>query len=76
VQTKAVCLLPEEAVPLTRSIKISASKPRVKVGIDITALSMADRLKMMRGELGTKKEMYTGSAKEAARKILTLTRSI
>jgi len=60
----------KETAPLTRTIKITASKPRVKAGINITALSMADRMKMMRGELGTKKEIFTGSANEGAHKII------
>lgn len=70
IQTVAVDLSGEKAAPLTRTIKITASKPRVKAGINITALSMADRMKMMRGELGTKKEIFTGSANEGARKMI------
>jgi len=69
VQTLAVELPPERTV-LTRTVDVMASKPRVKAGINITALSMADRMKMMRGELGTKKEVFTGSPDEAARKIM------
>lgn len=70
VQTLTVELPPEETSSLTRTIRVAASKPRVKAGINITALSMADRMKMMRGESGTKKEVFAGSAKEAARKII------
>ncbi|MFH0729518.1 MAG: hypothetical protein V2B19_24660 [Pseudomonadota bacterium] len=74
---KAIRLLTVEIddLPLTRTLSVVAAKPRVKAGIDITALSMADRLKMMRGELGPKKEIFTGSPAQAARKILTQTRS-
>lgn len=71
VQTLTVDLPHEETLSLTRTISVAASKPRVKTGINITALSMADRMKMMRGELRTKKEIFTGSANEAARKILS-----
>ena len=71
VQTLTVELPPEGTISLTRTINVTASKPRVKAGINITALSMADRMKMMRGELGTKKEIFAGSAKEAARKIIS-----
>jgi hypothetical protein len=70
VQTLTV-ELPPEGIALTRTISVTASKPRVKAGINITALSMADRMKMMRGELGTKKEVFTGSADEAARRIMS-----
>ncbi len=70
IETVAVELTPDEKVPLTRTVSVTASKPRVKAGINITALSMQDRMKMMRGELGTKKEIFTGSAHDAARKIL------
>jgi electron transfer flavoprotein beta subunit len=70
VQTFVVELPPEEALSLTRTVGVTAPKPRVKTGINITALSPADRLKMMRGELGTKKEIFAGSADEAARKIM------
>ncbi len=44
-------------------------RPRVKTGIDVSALSMQERLKMMRGELGRKKELFEGTPGEAARKI-------
>jgi electron transfer flavoprotein beta subunit len=70
VQTLSVELPHQEAVPLTRTVRVTPSKPRVKKGVNITALSPMDRLKMMRGELGTKKEIFTGSAREAARKIM------
>jgi electron transfer flavoprotein alpha/beta subunit len=70
VQTVTAEPAPEQAVSLTCIIRVTASKPRVKGGINITALSPADRLKMMRGESGTKKEIFTGSANEAARKIM------
>jgi electron transfer flavoprotein alpha/beta subunit len=75
IRLLTVALDTDGAVPLTCTLNIVASKPRVKAGIDITALSMADRLKMMRGELGPQKEIFTGSPLEAARKILTQTRS-
>ena len=58
--TLTVELPPEDSISLSRTINVTASKPRVKAGINITALSMADRMKMMRGELGTKKETLCG----------------
>jgi electron transfer flavoprotein beta subunit len=58
-------------VPLLKTLRLAPSRPRVKVGLDVSAMSMQQRLKMMRGELGRKKEMYHGGAGEAAKKILS-----
>jgi len=55
--------------PRTMTVRLVQSRPRVKVGVDVSSLSMADRLKMMRGELGSKKELFEGPSKEAAEKI-------
>lgn len=55
---------------LMTTLRFTQSRPRVKVGIDISALSMQEKLKMMRGELGREKEeIFAGSPEEAAKKI-------
>lgn len=54
---------------LTTVLRFTQSKPRAKSGINITTLSMEDRLKMMRGELGNRREIFEGSPETAARKI-------
>jgi electron transfer flavoprotein beta subunit len=53
----------------TMTVRLAQARPRVKVGVDVSSLSMADKLKMMRGELGSKKELFEGSSQEAAQKI-------
>ena len=58
-----------QANPLIAILGYTQSKPRVKVGIDVSALSMEERLKMMRGELGGTKVMFEGSPEIAAQKI-------
>jgi electron transfer flavoprotein beta subunit len=56
---------------LVANLRFTQFRPRVKVGINISALSMQDKLKMMRGQLGREKEeLFEGSPEEAARKIL------
>jgi electron transfer flavoprotein alpha/beta subunit len=45
-------------------------KPRVKQGIDVASLSMQDRLRMIRGELGDKKRVIQGNSTVAAKEIL------
>jgi electron transfer flavoprotein beta subunit len=58
--------------PLIKHLRFVQSQPRVKVGIDISALSMQEKLKMMRGELGREKEeIFEGPPGEAAEKIIT-----
>jgi electron transfer flavoprotein beta subunit len=55
---------------LITNLRFTQSRPRVKVGINISALSMQEKLKMMRGELGREKEeLFEGSPEEAAKKI-------
>jgi len=54
---------------LITTLRLIPSRPRVKVGLDISALSMQEKLKMMRGELGHKKEIFEGSPEAAAKKI-------
>jgi electron transfer flavoprotein beta subunit len=57
--------------PLVRTLRLTQARPRVKAGLNLAALSPQDRLKMMRGELGRKKEVFTGPPEEAARRIFT-----
>ena len=59
--------LPERRVSTAR---LCQRRPRVKKGIDVSALSMQDRLRMMRGELGDKKRRFRGSPSDAAREVL------
>jgi electron transfer flavoprotein beta subunit len=56
--------------PLVARLRLVPSRPRVKAGVNLAALSTQDRLKMMRGELGRKRETFEGPSPEAARKIL------
>ena len=57
---------------LIENLRFVQAQPRVKVGINISALSMQEQLKMMRGELGReKKEIFEGPPEEAAKKIIT-----
>lgn len=57
---------------LITNLRFTQPRPRVKVGINISALSMSEKLKMMRGELGREKEeLFEGSPEEAAKKIFT-----
>jgi electron transfer flavoprotein beta subunit len=62
--------------PLVRVLCYTQSRPRVKTGINIAALSTADKLKMMRGELGRRKELFAGDPNEASKKIYTLIKEI
>ena len=56
---------------LIKRLGFVQAQPRVKVGIHISALSMQEQLKMMRGELGReKKEIFEGPPEEAAKKII------
>ena len=55
---------------LISCLRFTQSRPRVKVGINISALSMQEKLKMIRGELGPKREIFESSSEEAAQKIL------
>lgn len=57
---------------LTKNLRYIQPRPRVKVGVNVSALSMQEKLKLMRGELGRKKEIFEGSAEEAAKKIFTM----
>jgi electron transfer flavoprotein beta subunit len=62
---------------LIANLRFTQSRPRVKVGIDTSALSMQEKLKMMRGELGREKEeIFEGSPEEAAKKIFAQLKEI
>jgi electron transfer flavoprotein beta subunit len=54
---------------LIKNLRFTQPRPRVKVGINVSALSMQEKLKMMRGELGREKEIFEGSPEEAAKRI-------
>ena len=60
--------LPQER--RTQVVRYTQSKPRVKTGVNVSALSMADRMKMIRGELGAKKEVFQGAPDTGALKIM------
>jgi electron transfer flavoprotein beta subunit len=60
---------PPGTAPLVRTLRLTQARPRIKTGLDLAALSPRDRLKMMRGELGRQKEIFTGPPDEAARRI-------
>jgi len=55
--------------PLVKPLHIGQSKPRTKVGQNISGLSIADMMKLLKGEKGDKKEIFFGSPVEGARKI-------
>ena len=55
---------------LVSALRFAQPRPRVKVGIDISSLSMQDRLRMMRGELGGTKEIFEGAPEKGAEKIM------
>jgi electron transfer flavoprotein beta subunit len=55
---------------LISAVRFVQPQPRVKVGIDISSLSLQDRLRMMRGELGGTKEMFEGALDKGAQKIM------
>ena len=59
-----------EGSQLIKSLNFFQPRPRVKKGIDVSSLSIQDKLKMMKGELGReKKELFDGSPEEGAKKI-------
>jgi electron transfer flavoprotein alpha/beta subunit len=62
---------PSEALEKRVSmVRLCQRKPRVKKGINISALSMQDRLRMMKGEFGDKKRKFQGEPAAAAKEIL------
>jgi len=57
--------------PAVVTIRIGQLRPRTKVGVRVTGLSMKEKLSVMRGQTGRKeKELFTGSPEEAARLVL------
>ncbi len=57
-------------VPLVKLVRVDQPKPRTKVGKKLSGLSMMEKLKVLRGETGGKKEMVSGSPVKAAEKII------
>jgi electron transfer flavoprotein beta subunit len=55
--------------PLIKLFHIGQPKPRTKVGKKVSGLSVSDLMKVLRGETGSKKELFSGSAMEGAQKI-------
>lgn len=64
----------EEFSPLTKLIRVGQSKPRTKAGKNMSGLSIADMMKVLRGETGGKKEIFYGSTKETVKNILEKTK--
>ena len=58
--------------PLVSELNVIQARPRTKVGVNITKLSAGDRQKLMRGELGRKREIFRGSPDQGARKIIDI----
>lgn len=69
VEFREASLIGPKGNQLITRIRFTQCRPRVKVGINISALSREETRKMMRGELGRKKELFYGSPDEAAKKI-------
>lgn len=55
--------------PLIKLFHISQPRPRTKVGRKVSGLSVSALIKVLRGETESKKELFSGSAKEGAQKI-------
>lgn len=60
-----------QANQLISTVRYTQAKPRVKVGIDISGLSMEEKLNMMRGERSSSKEIFEGSPDMAAKKMFS-----
>lgn len=56
--------------PVVAPVRIIQPRPRTKVGVNISGLSLEDRFKLMRGELGSKKEILRASPEEGAKRIV------
>ena len=57
--------------PSIVTIAIGQPKPRTKVGVKVTGMSMKEKLSLMRGQSGKKdKELFTGPPDEAAKLVL------
>jgi electron transfer flavoprotein beta subunit len=57
--------------PRVAALELSAPRPRTKIGVKVSGLSLKDKLAIMRGRAGTakKEEMVEQSPEDAARKI-------
>lgn len=63
------CMDKGKTEPHVTMVRLVSPRPRVKVGLNISKLSMQQKIKMMRGELGRKREIFSGSPDESAKKI-------
>lgn len=61
---------------LIETVKLVPSRPRVKAGLNVSKLTMRDKMRMMKGELGRKKRTISGSADEAAKEIAAVIREV
>lgn len=68
---KAVGLTTPLPAPRVAALELSAPRPRTKIGVKVSGLSLKDKLAIMRGRAGTakKEEMVEESPEDAARKI-------
>lgn len=55
--------------PLVKLVNVGQLKPRTKSGQNISGLSIADMMKLLKGEKGDKKEIIYGSSIEGSRKV-------
>jgi electron transfer flavoprotein beta subunit len=55
--------------PLVKLVNVGQIKPRTKSGQNISGLSIADMMKLLKGEKGDKKEIIHGSSIEGSRKV-------
>jgi len=73
IRKKAELIEPElddiDLSPAIELFRISQPKPRTKVGTKISGLSVRNLMKVLRGETGSKKELFSGPATEGAQKI-------
>jgi electron transfer flavoprotein beta subunit len=62
----------EQITPLVLSLGVTQPRPRTKVGVKVTQLSMADKIRLMRGGGGKQqqRELVTGTPEESARAIV------
>jgi len=55
---------------LVRQLYVSQPKPRTKVGQNISGLSIANMMKLLKGEKEGKKEIFSGSPAEGSKKVV------
>ncbi len=69
VESKELGLDDIDLSPAIELFRISQPKPRTKVGTKISGLSVGSLMKVLRGETGSKKELFSGPATKGAQKI-------